>query len=314
MLSRFISRPSNLRFLKTLISSNPSHSHPSLPPQYYKPFLPSSNFKFFSKTPKHFSTNRNNNGDDPTISNSWDFTPKNDNDDDFVFGDDEDVGLKNVPFVGPEVSGDGVDGFKPWSFGDEEKDEVFDLGDGFQGIDSSFDDGVVESKPDELSEELKKEKEKLQAKLKGKNRVFGDLIEASGITEAMVDTLTSLRDLEHLGELPALTEIEDKYRDRDEIKAKRAQMEREKQEIIDKSRVREVDENGRAYGTGRRKCSIARVWIQPGDGNFVVNGKQFDFYFPMLDQRAALLSPFVETKTLGLWDVKCTVKGGGTSG
>jgi small subunit ribosomal protein S9 len=78
--------------------------------------------------------------------------------------------------------------------------------------------------------------------------------------------------------------------------------------------VRQVDDKGRAYGTGRRKCSIARVWVQPGDGKFIVNDKQFDVYFPMLDHRAALLRPFSETKTLGLWDVTCTVKGGGVSG
>ncbi|KAJ6374948.1 hypothetical protein OIU77_000008 [Salix suchowensis] len=54
--------------------------------------------------------------------------------------------------------------------------------------------------------------------------------------------------------------------------------------------------------------------VQPGDGKFIVNDKQFDVYFPMLDHRAALLRPFSETKTLGLWDVTCTVKGGGVSG
>ncbi|CAN6461627.1 unnamed protein product [Victoria cruziana] len=91
-------------------------------------------------------------------------------------------------------------------------------------------------------------------------------------------------------------------------------MERQKQEEIAKSYVRKVDEKGRAYGTGKRKCSVARVWIQPGNGNFIINDKQFDVYFPILDHRADLLKPFAETKTLGMWDVKCTVKGGGTSG
>ncbi|CAB62002.1 30S ribosomal protein S9-like [Arabidopsis thaliana] len=86
------------------------------------------------------------------------------------------------------------------------------------------------------------------------------------------------------------------------------------QEDIAKARVRQVDETGRAYGTGRRKCSIARVWIQPGEGKFQVNEKEFDVYFPMLDHRAALLRPLAETKTLGRWDIKCTVKGGGTTG
>ncbi|KAK4352836.1 hypothetical protein RND71_028354 [Anisodus tanguticus] len=46
----------------------------------------------------------------------------------------------------------------------------------------------------------------------------------------------------------------------------------------------------------------------------MVNDKEFDVYFPMLDHRAVLLRPFTETKTLGMWDVRCTVKGGGVSG
>lgn len=148
----------------------------------------------------------------------------------------------------------------------------------------------------------------------GPNRAFGDLISASGITEAMLDSLIALKDLEGIEGLPPLREIEDLRLEKNERKSTRAEMERKKQEEIAKARVRQVDEKGRAYGTGRRKCSVARVWIQPGDGKFLVNDKQFDVYFPMLDHRADLLQPFSETKTLGLWDVTCTVKGGGVSG
>ncbi|GJZ12569.1 30S ribosomal protein S9, mitochondrial [Tanacetum coccineum] len=85
----------------------------------------------------------------------------------------------------------------------------------------------------------------------------------------------------------------------------------DKQEEIANPRVRQVDSQGRAYGTGKRKCSIARVWIEPGEGKFLINDNEFDVYFPMLDQRAALLRPLTETKTLGLLDINCTVKGGG---
>ncbi|KAH9716130.1 30S ribosomal protein S9 [Citrus sinensis] len=120
----------------------------------------------------------------------------------------------------------------------------------------------------------------------GPSRAFGDLIAAS----------------------------EEMRYEKNTRKSTRAEIERQKQEEVAKARVRQVDEKGRAYGTGRRKCSIARVWIQPGDGKFIVNDKEFDVYFPMLDHRAALLRPFSETKTLGLWDVDCTVKGGGVSG
>lgn len=148
----------------------------------------------------------------------------------------------------------------------------------------------------------------------GPNCTFGDLIAASGITDDMLDSLIALKDLEGVEGLPPLTEIEDMRYEKNTRKSSRAEIERQKQEEVAKARVRQVDDKGRAYGTGRRKCSIARVWIQPGDGKFIVNDKEFDVYFPMLDSRAALLRPFSETKTLGLWDVTCTVKGGGTSG
>lgn len=148
----------------------------------------------------------------------------------------------------------------------------------------------------------------------GPNRAFGDLITASGITEAMLDSLIALKDFEGVEGLPPLREIEDIRLEKNERKSTRAEIERKKQEEVAKARVRQVDEKGRAYGTGRRKCSIARVWIQPGDGKFTINDKHFDVYFPTLDHRADLLRPFSETKTLGLWDVSCTVKGGGVSG
>ena len=148
----------------------------------------------------------------------------------------------------------------------------------------------------------------------GPNRAFGDLIAASGITDEMLDSLIALKDLEGIEGLPPLSEIEEMRYEKNTRKSSRAEIERQKQEEVAKARVRQVDDKGRAYGTGRRKCSVARVFLQPGDGKFVVNDKEFDIYFPMLDHRAALLRPFSETKTLGLWDINCTVKGGGVSG
>ncbi|XBI53028.1 hypothetical protein VPH35_035320 [Triticum aestivum] len=150
--------------------------------------------------------------------------------------------------------------------------------------------------------------------LKGPDRAFGDLISASGITEEMIDSLILLKDARGIPGLPPLSEIQDRAIQKMNATSSRAEVERQMQEEIAKARVRQVDEKGRAYGTGKRKCSIARVWIQPGDGKFVVNDKQFDAYFPILDHRADLLRPFTVTKTLGLWDVACTVKGGGVSG
>ncbi|KAM1225067.1 hypothetical protein ACFX2G_044826 [Malus domestica] len=78
--------------------------------------------------------------------------------------------------------------------------------------------------------------------------------------------------------------------------------------------MRTLDDKGRAYGTGRRKCSVARVWIQPSNGKFTINDKQFDAYLPMLDHRSALFRPSSKTKTLGIWDINYTVQGGGTTG
>ena len=74
-----------------------------------------------------------------------------------------------------------------------------------------------------------------------------------------------------------------------------------------------IDEFGRAYGTGRRKTSVARVWVKDGSGVFIVNDKEFVDYFQPL-QRMHVLEVFQASKTAGLFDVWCTVKGGGISG
>ncbi|GMH13313.1 hypothetical protein Nepgr_015154 [Nepenthes gracilis] len=208
-------------------------------------------------------------------------------------------------------------GYKPWSLGEEEKlEDVFDIGDvgGMREIGSIGEVKDGEKQNSEEDKQLEKEEQMLNAVLKGPNRAFGDLVAASGISDTMLDSLMALKNFQNIEGLPPLTEIEDARYDKSTRKSTRNEVERQKQEEVAKARVRQVDEKGRAYGTGRRKCSIARVWIQPGDGKFFVNEKEFDVYFPMLDHRAALLRPFSETNTLGLWDVKCTVKGGGVSG
>ncbi|CAL1404903.1 unnamed protein product [Linum trigynum] len=209
--------------------------------------------------------------------------------------------------------------FMPWylkNAAGEEKSEIFDPGSVF-GAESRTGISLKEEieKREEEMKKLELEEENLTTILKkGPNRAFGDLIAESGITDEMLDSLIALKDFEGVEGLPTLGEIEDIRYEKSRRKSTRAEMERQKQEEITKARVRQVDDKGRAYGTGRRKCSIARVWIQPGEGNFSVNEKQFDVYFPMLDHRAALLRPFSETKTLGIWDIDCTVKGGGVSG
>jgi small subunit ribosomal protein S9 len=75
-----------------------------------------------------------------------------------------------------------------------------------------------------------------------------------------------------------------------------------------------LDALGRAYGTGRRKDAVARVWVKPGKGQVVVNGKTQDDYFKRATQRLILNQPFLITGRAGEFDVMCTVKGGGLSG
>jgi small subunit ribosomal protein S9 len=68
------------------------------------------------------------------------------------------------------------------------------------------------------------------------------------------------------------------------------------------------------YGTGRRKSSIARVFLRPGSGKFTVNGKQFEEYFVTAQQRAAAKLPLGIADINETFDVLTTVKGGGVMG
>ncbi|CAJ2672492.1 unnamed protein product [Trifolium pratense] len=215
------------------------------------------------------------------------------------FGDHIGVGVENVD--------------QPWNL-KEDTGDVFDFKEGDMTKEEIGELNVVEGESKEELEKLEKEVKDLTAILEGPKRAFGDLITASGITEEMLESLIALKDFEGIEGLPPLSDIENIRYEKNTKKSTRAEIERLKQEEAAKARVKQVDDKGRAYGTGRRKCSIARVWVQPGDGKFMVNDKEFDVYFPMLDHRATLLRPFSETKTLGLWDVLCTVKGGGVSG
>lgn len=85
----------------------------------------------------------------------------------------------------------------------------------------------------------------------------------------------------------------------------------EKQKIV---REQKIDSKGRAYATGKRKDAIARVWIKPGSGNILVNGRIGAVYFARPVLQMLLEQPFKEANRLGQYDVWCTVKGGGLSG
>ena len=79
-------------------------------------------------------------------------------------------------------------------------------------------------------------------------------------------------------------------------------------------REQQLDKFGRAYATGRRKDAIARVWLKPGSGKILVNGRDQETYFARPTLRLVINQPFGITERTGQYDVVATVKGGGLSG
>ena len=79
-------------------------------------------------------------------------------------------------------------------------------------------------------------------------------------------------------------------------------------------REKEVDAQGRAYATGRRKDAVARVWLKPGSGKVTVNGREQEVYFARPSLRLVINQPFQVADREGAYDVVATVKGGGLSG
>jgi small subunit ribosomal protein S9 len=105
----------------------------------------------------------------------------------------------------------------------------------------------------------------------------------------MADTANSLADLEALGtEAPV--------------------------QAVAPVREQELDKQGRAYATGRRKDAVARVWLKPGTGKIEVNGRDQEVYFARPSLRLVINQPFGVTERTGQYDVIATVKGGGLSG
>ena len=79
-------------------------------------------------------------------------------------------------------------------------------------------------------------------------------------------------------------------------------------------REQQLDKQGRAYATGRRKDAIARVWLKPGSGKITVNGRDQETYFARPTLRLVINQPFGITDRNGQYDIVATVKGGGLSG
>ncbi|HET7410777.1 MAG TPA: 30S ribosomal protein S9 [Paracoccaceae bacterium] len=74
------------------------------------------------------------------------------------------------------------------------------------------------------------------------------------------------------------------------------------------------DQLNRSYATGKRKESVARVWVKPGSGRITVNGKEMAAYFARPVLQMMIGQPFSVANVAGQFDVMCTVKGGGLSG
>ena len=91
------------------------------------------------------------------------------------------------------------------------------------------------------------------------------------------------------------------------IKAKSAETESDKPD-------NKRDSKGRAYATGRRKESVARVWIKPGSGKITVNDRDEKIYFARPVLRMILRQPLIAAARDGQFDVVVTVNGGGLSG
>jgi len=70
----------------------------------------------------------------------------------------------------------------------------------------------------------------------------------------------------------------------------------------------------RFYATGRRKTSVARVYIQPGNGNIMVNKRTIDEYFGRETSKMVIRQPLELTSNIGKYDIYVNVQGGGPSG
>jgi small subunit ribosomal protein S9 len=78
--------------------------------------------------------------------------------------------------------------------------------------------------------------------------------------------------------------------------------------------IQKLDKQGRAYATGKRKDAVARVWIKPGAGKFIINERALETYFARPVLRMLIQQPLVASNRHEQYDITCTVSGGGLSG
>ena len=83
---------------------------------------------------------------------------------------------------------------------------------------------------------------------------------------------------------------------------------------LEDTKEKNLDSLGRSYSTGKRKSSIARVWIKRGTGLVKINGKEENKYFSSKSHRILLNQPLVLSQRKSEIDIMCTVVGGGLSG
>jgi len=84
--------------------------------------------------------------------------------------------------------------------------------------------------------------------------------------------------------------------------------------LQDTSKKSDIKFTDSKYATGKRKTSIAKVWLKKGTGKIYVNGKNYDEYFTRANHKMQLLRPFEIINQPTDYDVKCNVSGGGLSG
>jgi small subunit ribosomal protein S9 len=95
---------------------------------------------------------------------------------------------------------------------------------------------------------------------------------------------------------------------------KATQVNAEQESVVENVRERKVDNLGRAYATGKRKNSIAKVWIKKGNGKFVINGRDLKTYFGREILSVIVNQPLVATNNQDKFDIAATLVGGGLSG
>ena len=85
------------------------------------------------------------------------------------------------------------------------------------------------------------------------------------------------------------------------------------EKLIENQTVK-LDNKNRTYATGKRKNSVARVWLKKGNGNITINGKSIENYFSRPVLQMIVNQPFEVIQAIGTYEIKATVKGGGLSG